>query len=140
MGKTNPDKITYSQLWNEVFEGYERKGNRVKSIFDIKSEYNQRLVKYINLCNELSPDLDEELQKLGFNVKQTIQYSDSNTPQFEEFYYNDNGDVVSISQDGDMVITFNHEELFINFDGIVGNQERIAIDWIKKMLSDEKRT
>ena len=128
----NPKKITYKQLWDSVFEGYDKSEPQLKRIFNTNSDYNKRLIKYAELCNELEPDFDNELQKLGFTEKMTVEYPDYFTPGSEDFYSNDKGDTLQISGEGNMLVTFNDYK--VNFEcDIVGENERMALRWIKEI-------
>lgn len=128
----NPKKITYKQLWDSVFEGYDKSEPQLKRIFNTNSDYNKRLIKYAELCNELEPDFDNELQKLGFTEKTTVEYPDYFTPGSEDFYSNDKGDTLKISEEGIMIVTFNDYK--VNFEcDIIGENERMALRWIKEI-------
>lgn len=129
----NPEKITYKQLWDRVFYDYEPKGNRLNRIFDPNSDYNKRLKKYSRLCEELKPDFDNELKKLGFNEKVKIIYPDYVTPDHEDFYYNEKRDVISVSQYGTMLVEFNDQEKSFGSD-VIGENQRMALKWIKEII------
>ena len=132
----NPEKITYSQVWDYVFEDYEPKGNRLNRIFNSDSDYNTRLSLYSDLCGKFEPDIDNELKMLGFSTKKTVYYPDFVTPEYKQFYFNGKGDVISISEAGIMVVTFNDQKKSFECD-IIGENERMALRWIKEINEAE---
>ena len=131
----NPEKITYGQLWDSVFEDYTPKGNKIERIFNPDSDYNKRLIEYVQLCKELEPDMDEELYKLGFVEKKTINYPGFVTPGVEDFYYNNKDDYVCIGTDSITVVTFNDKEKSFDSD-IVGENKRLILRWIRELINE----
>ena len=56
-------KMTQNEVYDAIFNGYERKQNRVKEIFDLNSEMNKRLNLLAEVYGALIPDLSEEFEK-----------------------------------------------------------------------------
>ena len=127
-------KVTAKKLYDKVFKGYDnsKEKSRIRKIFDQESELNKRLNEYTRLVKQYVPDLEEELEKLGFCNHEIIYYHSFVIPDRTDYYFNDEGDLIEIfNDDGSLVVNFNGLKKTFQ-SKYLGENEREFLDWIKQ--------
>lgn len=133
MNNENPEKLTYKQVWDNAFKGYDLKETRLKEIFDPDPDYTRRLNEYGSKCALLSPDVDEELKSLGFDKVDSFEIHGC----IEDVYCNNWKQKISISHDVVTVVSYNGEKESFESD-IVGEVSRMIIKWLKERVVIDK--
>ena len=130
--------MKYSEAWKLAKKNHDpnKKQSRLKEIFNPDSQNNKELELFNKICNQNKPDLDLELEKLGFIKKIKVMSPDYYAERYCDLYVNDNNDLIELFHGFGLTVYFNDDKKVIDYSDEIGKEEKQALNWIKEKLNE----